>query len=91
MRLPDHPNRDAGKVFSCGFMLKPLNSQAQWLMLVILATGGVEVKRITVQSQLWQKSSQDPISGGCGGEHPNPRYTGSVNRRVTVHAARAWT
>jgi hypothetical protein len=35
--------------------------QAQWLMLVIPATGKAEIRRIVVQTQFWTNTSQDPI------------------------------
>jgi hypothetical protein len=33
-----------------------------WCSPIILATPGVEIRRITVQSQLWGNSLRDPIS-----------------------------
>jgi hypothetical protein len=33
----------------------------QWFIYIILATQEAEIRRITVQSQLWANSSGDPI------------------------------
>jgi hypothetical protein len=43
-------------------MLSKLGARHPWLMPIILATQEAEIRRITVLSQAWANSSQDPIS-----------------------------